>query len=107
MTNKEVIEQLKLMKVFIGYDTENPLVKKMQSALDMAIKALEQQPCEDCISRAEALIAIEKEKQGWESEEVRYAIDGCYEMIVELPSVDDITAWMPLSEFIEKLRDKK
>lgn len=39
---REAIEQLKLMKVFIGYDAENPLVKKMQSALDMGIKALEQ-----------------------------------------------------------------
>lgn len=39
---EEAIEQLKLMKVFIGYDAESPLVKKMQSALDMGIKALEQ-----------------------------------------------------------------
>lgn len=46
MTNEEAREQLKLMKGFIGYDAENPLVKKMQSALDLAIKALEQY-CED------------------------------------------------------------
>lgn len=46
MTNEEAREQLELMKVFIGYDAENPLVKKMQSALDLAIKALEQY-CED------------------------------------------------------------
>ena len=30
-------------------------------ALDMAIKALEQQPCEDCISRQEAISAIQDE----------------------------------------------
>lgn len=49
---REAIEQLKLMKVFIGYDAENPLVKKMQSALDMGIKALEQDSVLDKI-RAE------------------------------------------------------
>lgn len=42
MTNKKAIDQLKHMKVFIGYDAESPIVKEMQSALDMAIKALEQ-----------------------------------------------------------------
>lgn len=44
MTNKDAIEQLNHMNVFISYDTENPLVKRMQSALDMAIKAVEQKP---------------------------------------------------------------
>lgn len=39
---EEAIEQLKCMKVFIGYDAENPLVKRMQSALDIAIDALKQ-----------------------------------------------------------------
>lgn len=43
MTNEEAREQLKHMKVFIGYDAESPIVKKMQSALDMAIKALERE----------------------------------------------------------------
>lgn len=40
--NEDAREQLRLMKVLIGYDTENPLVKKMQSALDLAIQSLEQ-----------------------------------------------------------------
>ena len=45
MTNEEeAIEQLKHMKMFIGYDAENLMVKRMQSALDMAIKALEERP---------------------------------------------------------------
>ena len=47
----------------------------------------EAQPTDaDCISRAEALDAIEKEKQGWEGSE-RYAIDECHTRIAELPSV--------------------
>lgn len=48
--------------------------------------ALEQQPCEDCVSREQALQVIEKEKQGWEGSE-RYAIDECHSRIAELPSV--------------------
>ena len=72
MTNKEAREQLNLMKVFIGYDVENPLVKRMQSAIDRAIKALKQQPCEDCISRQKALDCFEQTntRQG-----AKYAIE--------------------------------
>ena len=58
----------------------------MAEVFDLAIKALEQEPCDDCISRAEALKVIEKEKQGWEGSE-RYAIDECHTRIKELPSV--------------------
>jgi hypothetical protein len=49
MTREEARVQLKLIKLFIGYD-ENTLVKKMQSALDLAIKVLEQHPrdCKTC-----------------------------------------------------------
>ena len=46
----------------------------------------EQQTAEDCISRAEALKAIENEKMGWDGSE-RYAIDECHSRIQELPSV--------------------
>lgn len=56
---EEAIEQLKHMKVFISYDTENPLVKRMQSSLDIAIKALEQPSCNDCISRQAVIKHLE------------------------------------------------
>ena len=59
MTNAEAIEQLKHMKVFIGYDAESPMVKEMQSALDLAIKALEQRSSDDCISRTRLLEHLE------------------------------------------------
>ena len=36
---------------------------QFSKALDMAIKALEQQPCEDCISRKDALKVIEEQKK--------------------------------------------
>lgn len=44
MTNDETIEQLNHMKAFIGYDEDNHLVKRMQSALDRAIQALKERP---------------------------------------------------------------
>ena len=42
LTNEEAIEQLRLINAFIGYDKDSYVVKRMQAALDMAIKALEQ-----------------------------------------------------------------
>lgn len=60
-----------------------------------------QQTCDDCISRTEALKAIEKEKQGWEGAE-RYAIDECHTRIAELPSVTpQQTRWIPVKWHIK------
>ena len=57
MTNEFAIALLKQdiqnSKINISYRHNEVGIK----ALELAIKALEQQPCEDCISRAEALHA--------------------------------------------------
>lgn len=54
MTNEEAINTLNSLKQYyndknedgyVGFDNED------NEALDLAIKALEQQPCEDCVSR--------------------------------------------------------
>ena len=90
MTNEEAIEQLKHMKVFIGYDAESPMVKEMQSALELAIKALEQEPCEDCISRAQALHACCDE---WNKD-----YKAIMKSIRQLPSVTPQPRWIPVSE---------
>lgn len=42
----------------VGYDT--PLNKAIEQALEMAIKALKQDPSEDCVSRKEVLEMIEQ-----------------------------------------------
>ena len=49
MTNKEAATWLR------EHFDVTPDGTKQSEAIDMAIEALEQQPCEDCISRAEAL----------------------------------------------------
>ena len=65
MTKEEAINTLNSLKQYyndknedsyVGFDNED------NEALDLAIKALEQQPCEDCISR-EALMKLFKEYQ--------------------------------------------
>lgn len=56
-------------------------------ALEMAIKALEQEPCEDCISRAEVLKLLEKED--W--------ADTVYG-VMALPSVTPAIRWIPVTE---------
>lgn len=41
MTNEECVEQLKMVKLFTGYDKDNEITIRLHEALDMAIKALE------------------------------------------------------------------
>ena len=46
-----------------------PTIGEQVDALEIAIEALEQEPCEDCISRAEALMAIDfawSENDDWD-----------------------------------------
>ena len=55
MTNEEAIKKMKSMKqTFIDLHTPQQMKKKESKrvieAYDMAIKALEQEPCGDCIS---------------------------------------------------------
>lgn len=68
------------------WKTETPLdeaYKSMIDALEMAIKALEQQPCGDCISREETLKALMDEWTEFDSELMDYLI----EKVKKLPPV--------------------
>lgn len=101
MTNKKAIDQLKHMKVFIGYDAESPIVKEMQSALDMAIKALEQtelnpsynsiktelKPCEDCVSREEVLNLFRPSEELQDSTLSKHWFDFVSKYINKIPPV--------------------
>lgn len=74
MTIEEAIEQLKHMKLFIGYDAENPMVKEMQSALDLAIKALEIELLTDTEQRI-FLKAISREREVCQKVDDEYSDD--------------------------------
>ena len=84
MTNEESIKWLKQIKA-VGY--EERLLNHTE-AIDMAIKALEQQPCTDAISRDDALKAIAKAKTVMsENNELFVAMINAQMNIHLLPSV--------------------
>ena len=56
---REREEAIKLLTQYIDYDAETPDYYEMEKACKVALKALKQEPCEDCISRAEAIKALE------------------------------------------------
>jgi rubrerythrin len=86
MTDEEAIKNLKKLKSFHNgsYGT----------AIDLAIKALEQQPCEDAISRKAVLSLFNKsDEYRWETTWIRRKIE-------KLPSVIPIIPkgkWKPLN----------
>ena len=51
MTNKEAIEELKTRYLTMSQCLDKEELHKANKAIDMAIQALEQEPCEDAISR--------------------------------------------------------
>ena len=83
MTREEAIAQLKMDRDLCNFNPmtgkEEPMnedCRKSAEALDMAIKTLEQQPCEDIISRQ---AAIDVAKQYWYKPDIAKALE-------ELPS---------------------
>lgn len=52
MTREEAV---KLLTQYIDYDAETPDYYEMEKACKVAIKALEQEPCEDAISKQAVL----------------------------------------------------
>lgn len=60
MTKAEAKEILKYMKSNLN---DSQMFARHDEALDLAIKALEQQPCEDCISRERLLARIDEERK--------------------------------------------
>jgi len=83
----------------------NPMVKVedcLYEALDLAIKALEQQPCEDAISRTELLRRIDAERNHL----LDIKMDGAEHIIVhharriieDMPTVKPQQRWIPVSE---------
>ncbi len=57
MTNEEAVKELKAL---LNMCDPSPLTKELEDALKMAIKALEQQSCEDAVSRTEAIDKLTK-----------------------------------------------
>lgn len=84
---KEAIEELKILKEDYweddGYGYATAECQKTITALDMAIEALEQKPCEDCISR-QAVLDINEHHHGQMPNHINHEI---WNEIKALPSV--------------------
>ena len=55
MTNEQAIDIMSKVTFYWELGEQTLTQNQINEALDMAIEALEQEPCEDCISREEAL----------------------------------------------------
>ena len=118
MTRKEITEGLKLLEDNMVYFDE--LLNDRDKWIDVhellfeTIEALEQQPCEDCISRAEAINAISHAELSFQVEsdlnfenykrEVQEIADGILKgqvkAISDLPSIQP----KPKTDVLDKIR---
>ena len=89
MTNEEAIEQIKILKAFTGYEKDNPIIIELHEALDMAIKALEQQPRGDCISRQSVIEHICENKDCYKEDCKGRTLKRCPDIqwVLDLPPV--------------------
>lgn len=107
MTRDEAIAQLKMDRDLCNFNPmtgeEEPMnedCRKSAVALDMAIKALEQEPCEDAVSRQLALYALDKRLDSIPMEQTTEILL-LRKDLRELPSVKP-TGWITVSERMPK-----
>lgn len=89
MTTEEAKEIMCKVTFYWELGEQTLTQNQINEAIDLAIKALGQQPCEDCISRAEVLKILEKEE---------FKGDAIYEIEKKLPSV---TPTRPTGKWID------
>lgn len=93
MTNEMTAEEaVKELKALLNMCDPSPLTKELEDALKMAIKALEQQPSEDCISR-EAVIDYITANYGF-----------CHNLIECVRALSPVTSERPKGKWIWDLR---
>lgn len=105
MTREEAIAYFKDMNECTYGDVE---------PIQMAIKALEQEHCEDAVSRAEVINGLQKICDECDSEfcgDCRIdtegtSLDSAKEMLKRLPSVTPTTKWIPCSERLPEVGER-
>lgn len=108
MTNERAIEIFKEIKAECEAKqtvlSNQIFIHEGIEALDMAIKALEQQPCDDCISREVVIDGLDKYIEKAQSTGTKDDFISFQELVVkQLPSVTPKARWIPVSE---RLPDK-
>lgn len=84
MTKAEAIAMLKRIQEPEAWEPQ--ITQAAFEALDMSIKALEQEPCEDTISRQAAIDALKNERSDWNCD-YNVPVDHCIDAIYSVPSV--------------------
>lgn len=95
MTKEEIIEELNQR---LGFDTDYEmysLCKYEREFYNAIIKALEQQPSDDCVSR-EAVLDLMQLKMGGKE---------LYKAVYDLPPVTPTQRWIPVSERLPEDRN--
>lgn len=89
MTREDAIRRMECCRNFLA-NNYSDMGEPNITAFNMAIKALEQEPCEDAVSRKEAIrLAEQGQIQGFEWQILK---------LVTLPSVAPTQRWIPVSE---------
>lgn len=88
MTEEYALHLLNQLMIGASVDAK-PIIPQYElaQALNVVIKALEQQPCDDCISRENILDYIAKLLSGYLYEEERERLEDFTAYIAEMPSV--------------------
>lgn len=111
MTRKEAIERIKIIleECIEDEDAVSYVTSYDADALDMAIKALKQEPCEDCISRQAAIDALAKFVPyaicDESTESYTNGLTDAYNLICQLPSAQPEPQWIPCSERLPEEKD--
>lgn len=91
----------------LNYDQGN--MGEQKETLRMAIKALEQEPCEDCISRAELLKAVDTwDKFGCDADTKLVPIKDCYVPYIHyddvVKAIKGMPSIQPKTDVLDKIR---
>jgi len=96
MTREEAIARIKNHK--IAHKMNEPRAIYISEALDMAIKVLEQEPCEDAISREAVHDLIATWLSDYLTDEIRETLETIDGKVEDLPPVTPTQKWIPVSE---------
>lgn len=108
MTNEEAINMLHGIRAD-NLNLDDAYTKDKYEALGMAIKALEQEPCEDCISRAELLKAVDTwDKFGCDADTKLVPIKDCYVPYIHyddvVKAIKGMPSIQPKTDVLDKIR---
>jgi hypothetical protein len=98
MNKEETLDWLYRLRSEIYVYMPKEWLIPMNNALDMTIKALEQEPCEDCVSRADVETFLDK----YNFVSYDYTVE---DLVKALPSVypkTKVGKWIPVSERLPK-----